>query len=43
MVFLLSEYYSVEDISTFSEKLTRDIFSIFHLNIRSLKKNIDKV
>ena len=38
MIFLLSEYYSVEEINTFSEKLTRDI-----LNIRSLNKNIEKV
>ena len=43
MVFLLTEYYSVEEISKFSEKLTTDVFSIFHLNIKSLNKNTDKV
>ena len=40
---LNSEYYSVEEISKFSEKLEKDTFSIFHLNIRSLNKNIDKL
>ena len=39
MVFLLTEHYSVKEISKFSEKLTRDIFSMFHLNITSINKN----
>ena len=38
-----SEYYSVEEISKFSEKLNKKTFSIFHLNIRSPNKNIDKL
>ena len=38
-----SEYYSVEEISKFSENLNKETFSIFHLNIRSLNKNIDKL
>ena len=38
-----SEYFSVEEISNFSAKLDKGTFSIFHLNIRSLNKNIDKL
>ena len=40
---LHSEYYSVEEINKVSEKLIKEAFSIFHLNIRSLNKNIDKL
>ena len=38
-----SEYYSVEEISKFSEKLNKETFSIFYFNIRSLNENIDKL
>ena len=30
------EHYSVEEISKFSEKLNKETFSIFHLNVRSV-------
>ena len=38
-----SEYYSVEKIIKFSEKLNKETLSIFHLHIRSLNKNMDKM
>ena len=36
-----SPYFSLENIAAISEKLNRNNFSILHLNIRSLNKNID--
>ena len=38
-----SEYYSVEEIRKFLEKLYKEMFSVFNLNIRSLNKNIGKL
>ena len=37
------EYYSVVEISKFSEKLNNQKSSMFYLNIRNLNKNIDKL
>ena len=37
------EYYAAEEISKISEELNNKIFSIFHINITSLDKNIDKL
>ena len=36
-----SPYFSLENFTTISEKLNRNNFSLLHLNIRSLNKNID--
>ena len=38
-----SEYYSVEEIRKFLEKLYKEMLSVFNLNIRSLNKNIGKL
>ena len=36
-----SPYFSLENFTAISEKLNRNNFSLLHLNIRSLNKNID--
>ena len=36
-----SPYFSLEHFAAISEKLNRNNFSMLHLNIRSLNKNID--
>ena len=36
-----SLYFSLENFTAISEKLNRNNFSLLHLNIRSLNKNID--
>ena len=36
-----SPYFSLENFAAISEKLNRNNFSMLHLNIRSLNKNID--
>ena len=36
-----SPYFSLESFTAISEKLNRNNFSLLHLNIRSLNKNID--
>ena len=38
-----SPYFSVENFKTVSDQLNGDKFSILHLNIRSLNKNIDNL
>ena len=38
-----SPYFSVENLKTLSDQLNGDKFSILHLNIRSLNKNIDSL
>ena len=38
-----SPYFSVENCKTVSNQLNGDKFSILHLNIRSLNKNIDNL
>ena len=38
-----SPFYSQDQLTQFSDRLTNESFSIFHLNIRSLNKNIDNL
>ena len=38
-----SPYFSIDQFIEVSEKLNEEMFSVFHLNIRSLHKNIEKL
>ena len=38
-----SPYYTLEELITFSKEISENMFSIFHLNIRSVNKNFENL